>query len=425
MPPFELPASVSPFAARSRRVSTVVDNEDFGPSAAPSSPTSLGHAKRHTIGGLPSDLDLSGMKTPDRQPSSPVDSPVASPTRMSFSAANTPHRRSTTSILLRRASTAQRLLVDRGLLDIFSETCGQARSKAQLQQALFVTENPPMLPRSRMSISDASMLRRRRSFLESRAAASEITVSGDIRGTLLQTRTRRRMMPPPIVTRRRGNSVGSTTEVPLSGEDDTATSDRGTLVGAGRTRPFGLRASTSGSLQTSPLNSPISATPSIPFPRLEPKRSFHSLRTFNPASLNRRKTSSSSNLRPSLEIDKRAQSMPVTPLVKPLDPPHLDKSASDSSSLFSRTAMAPTPDRQNAWGSFSSLNLGSFGSLRRAARGKSTPALNNLAESIAPSVVSADDEGDADEEGEDEVQVTTKRRRSVRIFQSLSRFTPI
>ncbi|WVQ94144.1 hypothetical protein IAU59_001222 [Kwoniella sp. CBS 9459] len=266
VPPFELPASVSPFPVRARRMSTALLNEYEATSSIPQP------SKRHTLAGPPSETD----ETPNLAdfnvvPASKPATPLISPIRATFGF--TPERRTTPghqpgTILLRRASNNQRMLVERGLSDLFSDICATVRSKAQMQNTpLFLPGTTSSELHRRLSMKDATMLRRRRSFLDSsRHGSIDIAITGNVKGSVIELRPSRssggkyRTLP---AQRRRSGSISSMKGYNDSGDDESATamgnqSDFGTL-GREYTR----------------TNSATSFSPMI-----TPRRSLSSLRNF-------------------------------------------------------------------------------------------------------------------------------------------------
>ncbi|OCF34896.1 hypothetical protein I316_03443 [Kwoniella heveanensis BCC8398] len=263
VPPFELPASVSPFPVRTRRMSTAVLSE-FDSTAPQPQP-----AKRHTLAGPPSEVDetpnLADFAVPIA--SSKPSTPLISPIKATFGF--TPERRTAGqpgTILLRRASNNQRMLVERGLSDLFSDVCATARSKAQMQHSLFLPDGSTSELNRRLSMKDSTMLRRRKSFLDSRHGSIDIAITGDVKGSVIELRPSRssgggkyRTLP---AQRKRSGSVGSTRGVNDSG-DESATamgnqSDFGTLP-----RPY-TRTNSASSFS----------------PMMTPRRSLSSLRNF-------------------------------------------------------------------------------------------------------------------------------------------------
>ena len=165
----------------------------------------------------------------------------------------------TSTLLLRRATPAQRLVVDRGLLDVFSDSCAQARSKAQLHHALFLPNAPRGHEmRDRLSMRESTMLRRRKSFLDSRARTQsmDIAFTGEVKGSIMDRpksmggtkrasqsgHARGHTEPPSTVTspvRKMSHDTGAdetpSTDLDADNADDAATaggtSDFGTLRG--------------------------------------------------------------------------------------------------------------------------------------------------------------------------------------------------
>ncbi|KAL1405354.1 hypothetical protein Q8F55_008985 [Vanrija albida] len=164
VPPFELPSSVALYNLRSRRSSTVIAERP------PQLPPVI---KRHTVFGL-EELSMSIVEppaTPDEAcfTASPVD---VEPERPS-----TPpgYRRLQSGQVLRRTSLSQRLLIDRALIDVMSETLATARSKVMSQA----------IPDTR--VRDAP-IRRQRSI----ASLADLVSSPELRSVLLPNRARSR-----------------------------------------------------------------------------------------------------------------------------------------------------------------------------------------------------------------------------------------
>lgn len=278
VPPFELPASVSPFAARSRRMSSVGSLLDMAPlSPAPLSPPN----KRHTLGAIP-------LATPAE--TGLEDTPFDFGLPPSTSTINSGIF---STIVLRRASPNQRLTVDRGLVDIFSESCAQARSKAQLHHALFLSDTPIRTSseiRDRLTMRESTMLRRKSSFLDSTRqhrrsnSNSDIAFSGEVKGSIIPVRPSRSFAgssrTPLIVgdtpririrARRTGTSVSvggittgteSATELEGGDGEGDSTSDFGTLragggSAGGRTTRGNSLSSNQGSSGLTPLKSTL------------------------------------------------------------------------------------------------------------------------------------------------------------------------
>lgn len=425
VPPFELPSSVSLFTIRTRRMSITTQPSDFAPIEEAN--------KRHTISGVPLQFESQAQVLPS-SPEDMYSTPAHSPSRSSFG--STPDRRpgQPSTILLRRATYTQRWIVDQGLADVFSETCATARSKAQMNHALFLPDIPASALRDRMTTRDSTMLRRRRSFLDGRSASMDIAFSGEIRGSVIplrQTRStagKRRTLPVP---RRRAGSIGSrsyesSTEVDgRATEDETVESELGTLTG----RPDYSRADSTIS---------VSRTAS-------PRRSLSNLRKSESTQLNRRKTASAYNLNARPGIPNRAKSMPASPVFPPggdIPPIPLTESASDHPSDEPGEG-SPVYALGNGYTNKSDrpLTTSKWGSLRRSlsfvrSQRNSVVSLVELATSstadLADQRSSDDGISHPSSVGEDEevketpssVPSTPKKKRNS-IFQSLSRFTPI
>lgn len=422
---------------RSRRMSVTAPPMDFVPEVMPN--------KRHTLSGAAEELDKFPMPPVD-SPEEISSTPAQSPTRSSFGF--TPDKRAgqTATILLRRASTSQRVIVDRGLIDVFSESCATARSKAQLHHALFLPDGTLPVTRDRMANRESTMLRRRRSFLDTRAATFDIAFSGEIRGSVMPVRhsrstTSRRRVPP--IGRPRAGSFGSkgnesATEVEGT-VDETAMSDFGTLTGR---------------LEYSRANSTTSISRMA-----SPRRSLSNLRKPEEPLLNRRKTASAYNLNARHGHPDRAKSMPGSPICSPFAeqaPPLLTKSASDGPPDFFRepgegspvyalgngyTNQAERPLSNSKWGSlrrsisFVKSARNSTVSLIDLASGSSTTDFGEQIRSqgsdeamttnasVANLSDRSGDDDDARETGPGVPSTPKKKRHS--IFQSLRGFTPI
>lgn len=198
MPPFELPTSVAPFATRPRRVSAVGLQPPTIDTAISLSPLLDPANKRHTLAAY---ADFGAMDVPEpvageitTSPLAVTDESVTPHTPISLSSHGLSSVSAngqvtvTSTLLLRRATPAQRLIVDRGLLDVFSDSCAQARSKAQLHHALFLPDAPNGHDmRDRLSMRDSTMLRRRKSFLDSRTRTQsmDIAFSGEVKGSIM------------------------------------------------------------------------------------------------------------------------------------------------------------------------------------------------------------------------------------------------
>lgn len=341
VPPFELPASVSPFAARPRRMSVTVPSKvDMDASGSTMTP-STSAAKRHTVAFSPDEVGFSDFmpakQTDELQDLTYSQAPAASPIKTHFGF--TPDRlaRATPStIWFRRASTSQRLIVDRGLIDVFSENCATARSKAQLQHTLFLPEsaNGQGEVRDRLSMRDSTMLRRRQSFLDSRPSSSDIAFSGaEIKGSVLPIRQSRSMGG-----RQRGHQRASSAKMSLNDSsteldykhvryasmsgapsmesaDETATSDFGTLTRR-QSKSILNGESTVGSMSRNESPAPSRRT-SLTNLRAEWARNtdFSASTLASRLSLSRRQSSSMSLS--NRAIPNRAKSMPVSPIRSP------------------------------------------------------------------------------------------------------------
>jgi hypothetical protein len=325
---------------------------DIDDSTATPIPLAPQLTKRHTLAGP---LELEVLATSNRPVSSPEEAddeamamksytstPAASPSRASFA---TPDKRGQGAILLRRATGNQRMIVDRGLMDVFSESCATVRSKAQLDHALFLPDTAPDVSR-RLSLRDSTMLRRRRSGLEftNRGNGSlDITFTGEIRGSVIpirQTRSANGKKRASIPTHRRARSGSasaggeSATEVEVEVEgrigesaDETVTiggSDFGTLRGGQR---ITRNSSMTSIAQAQYVGGSYTQSPTAP------SRSFNSLRRTGERPLSRtftfsrHKTSQSipTLADPHIEQSRpfrrsstyRAKSMPVSPILSP------------------------------------------------------------------------------------------------------------
>lgn len=242
-----------------------------------------------------------------------------------------PSRPST--VLLRRPSTNARLFVDRCLLDVFSESCAQARSKAQLNHPLFVPETTSHDMRDRISIRDSTMLKRRTSFLDSRSSSFDIAFRGQVKGSVIPVRQTKSQHGRSRIARPRRGSIGddSATDLGVSADETITNSDHG--------HAFHRRTSSG---YTTTLS-----TPATPLLREEPHRySMSDMEYTRPSSIDyptpsahqtlptrvrnqtpllRRKTASSVNLK-GKPSQLRTRSMPVSPNESPYideDPPPL------------------------------------------------------------------------------------------------------
>ncbi|KAK4686033.1 hypothetical protein P7C73_g4096, partial [Tremellales sp. Uapishka_1] len=436
VPPFELPASVSPFAPRARRGSI------FGSTAGELEATSPPQIKRHSLDTHASEMTVEEPIAGEalaKTTLTPVASPIRttfppltmSPSRTAFATSSRP-----ASLLLRRASTTQRLIVDRGLVDVFSKACATARSKAQMEHTLFL----PDVTR-RTSLRDASVLRRRSSFVDSRSGSIDIVSVGEIKGSVLPLRSTRSLAGrkrsaqslsrgPPS----RSHSVCGESATEMEG-DETAMSDFGTLIDI-RERDW------------TRTNSLSSDSP-VPSPSGRRSRSY-----VQPAeqrvlsSLAGRRTTSAYDLNDRSPTHTRTKSMPASPVAAKL-PSFASETAQSGHDTPSPVynlgrGLTNLPETSSPWQSlrrsmsFASRNSNrhSVISLDQWADAPPVPPIpakhlssNSLAldEPIAlsstPSTSSSALGLSADEDVLD--MAAPKRRRSVRLFNSLARFTPI
>jgi hypothetical protein len=237
------------------------------------------------------------------------------------------------AVLLRRPSTNARLFVDRCLLDVFSESCAQARSKAQLSHPLFLPDTTSHDMRDRISMRESTMLRRRTSFLDSKSSSFDIAFRGQVKGSVIPVRQTKSQHGRSRVARPRRGSVGddSATDLGVSADETITNSDHG--LGIHRRSSSGYTTAIS--------------TPATPLLREEPHRFSMSdmeyarpssidysgpaaqqtlpMRVMNQTPLLRRKTASSVNLK-GKPSQLRTRSMPVSPNDSPTineDPPPL------------------------------------------------------------------------------------------------------
>ena len=290
------------------------------------------------------------------------------------------------------------------------------------------------------------MLRRRKSFLDTRTSSMDIAFSGEIRGSVIpirQTRSAAGKRRTPTGRSRagsigsRGNESSTELDCRASAEaDETVMSDFGTMTG----RP-----------EYAHLDSNTS-TYHIPALR----RSLSTFHLPEQQRLNRRKTASAYNLKTRRGIPTRTNSMPVSPVVatsKPEmpAPPPLMKSASDVNpghsqssgdgspvyALGSGFTNSERPVSTSRWGtlrrslSFARTNRNSTISLMDLNGGSSTVDLADQTRSetseesnMNPYSATTSGEDDYVRESPSSVPSTPKKKRNS-LFQSLSRFTPI
>ena len=439
VPPFELPASVSPFAARARRMSAAVSPDVSSPTLTSSM------SKRHTVAVSPAELDYAIDER-----SNYFDTPAASPVRSSFGF--TPDRKSGPStILLRRASATQRLAVDRGLMDVFSESCSTARSKAQLHHTLF-------LPDTEAKPRESTMLRRRRSFLDSRQGSIDIAFSGEIRGSIMPIRQTRSLagkkrQQPRFSLGGNESSTEVDNRIGLESADETAT-DFGTLTRAG----LESRQQSFSSLSRAQSPAPPIPTRQSVGSSIAKRKSLTNIRKSfidsssadglsslaNKLALSRRKTASGYDLNKRPNTPSRAKSMPVSPVsspkaeVPPLPPmPSNGVFADESVPVWTRgagfTNQMPQPESKGPWTSLrrsmSFVRDGSPSS-RESKEGHARverPRYSRQS-TTTDEEMSTGDRTPGEERHEEErgfFAPVPRRRKSVRIFQTLSRFTPL
>lgn len=263
---------------------------------------------------------------------SPVSFPPVTPERRHASLRPPP------TILLRRASVGNRMALDRNLADIFSEACSSARSKAQIHHALFHPDVSHS-PRHRLSMRDASVLRRRRSFVDNHGAV-DVVAAGPVKGQVM-TVGRARSGPgwkrsswDGQETIRRGSSVDSddafrnvrgSSAVPSGNTTDgeATASDFGTLLGAsqaGVSRNPSLSSSVGGDTTiTRSHGSSSDSPPPHTFRRNVSHGQLRPLSSYMP-SMPRRKSASASGhiyMRPKSSL--RSISVPVSPRLGPTD----------------------------------------------------------------------------------------------------------
>jgi hypothetical protein len=267
-----------------------------------------------------------------------VDSDLTSAMCPSIGAEMRSSRSST--VLLRRPSTNARLYVDRCLLDVFSESCAQARSKAQLSQPLFLPDTNSHDMRDRISMRESTMLRRRTSFLDSRSSSFDIAFHGEVKGSVIPVRQTKSQRGRSRISRPRRGSIGddSATDLGVSADETITHSDHGHYIHR----------------RTSSGYSTAISTPATPLLREEPHRYSMSdmgharpssldfteralshqtlpMRVRNQAPLLRRKTASSTNLK-GKPSQFRTRSMPVSPNESPVineEPPPLPPKPDD------------------------------------------------------------------------------------------------
>lgn len=255
----------------------------------------------------------------------------------------------------------------------------------------------------RLSMRESTMLRRRRSFLDSHRSNANISFFGEVKGMVITRPPSARGHPRTHhhTARFRIDDDSSNTEVA-----DEYTSDFGTLRG-------------------NDTNSQASLSP-MPSPR----RSFKSLRTpkHHPP-LARRKFASSYNLHHRPEVPSRAKSMPVSPVVTPAElPSALKQSISEAldQSYFGDHPTYPTREDGSAWGTLK-RNL----SFARPRSGVFDVDLSDSLPEGRPARESRDAvmEKTTPPDGADSPSLEERpggllRRKSSKLFKSLSKLTP-
>lgn len=282
-------------------------------------------SKRHSLTVTPSNVPIVAENSPEPVAEMLTDSiAVSSPVRSDFGPLPRITPSSGSTILLRRPSANARTAVDRALFDVFSESCAQARSKAQLHQALFLPDMPPSELRDRMSIRDSTMLRRRKSFLDHKTASFDIAFNGEVRGSVMPIRLTKSQHGRARGPRTRRGSIGleSGTDVGTSADEHTVTSDQGhhrrAYSGQVNAPPPALSASQAHRFSMSDLENQNRRPSSVELmPNRSPAYQTLPMRVLNTTpSLNRRKTASSVNLK-NKPSQHRTRSMPVSPALSP------------------------------------------------------------------------------------------------------------
>jgi hypothetical protein len=255
---------------------------------------------------------------------------------MSTSAASGPaemRASQSSTVLLRRPSTNARLFVDRCLLDVFSESCAQARSKAQLNHPLFLPDTTSHDMRDRISMRESTMLKRRTSFLDSRSSSFDIAFRGQVKGSVIPVRQTKSQHGRSRVARPRRDSIGddSATDLGVSADETITNSDHGHTYHRRSTSGYTTAISTPATplLREEPhrysmSDMEFSRPSSIDYPAPVAQQNLP-MRVINQTPLLRRKTASSVNLK-GKPSQLRTRSMPVSPNDSPNlneDPPLL------------------------------------------------------------------------------------------------------
>lgn len=463
-----------------------------GPSAAVTSTANYRHSMAGQITVLSTDNspDASEEKVPltpaPSSPSSPI-SPMFS--KSTFFPPVTPERknaslRTAPTILLRRASVGNRMALDRGMADIFSEACSSARSKAQLHQALFNPDVAHSPHQHRLSMRDASVLRRRRSFVDNHGTI-DVVAAGPIKGQVMTMGRaksgpgwKRRSWDGQDTLKRRG-SVGSqeaystirgTPTVPSGDTTDgeATASDFGTLHGprqSGVSRNPSLTSSTGADTSVPRGQSSSSDSPPPHIRRNLSHTNVRPLSSYMP-SMTRRKSASSNGhiyMRPKSTL--RSNSVPVSPRLSPTEgvgepedspsystleldrtrqSPLTNRAAREEAAIYNRGAgftnvAEPTPPVSLLKRSLSFASRGrskSGQSLMEAWASAGEPLPSQSTSSIVPSspsppsTVASPGEPSptsptTDLDPESDQPRGLRRKRSLRLFPQLNRFTPM
>lgn len=176
--PFDLPCSIAYGAGRARRESAYQPSESVPPSATTPKRYSLAvsdfsmHADASRSAQYPNDYGREVLDPP-RSPVMP-----SSPMRREGIPLQTP-----SSILMRRASPLYRHSIDSNLQDVISDECNIARASGrQFSNDSFGVQpasagaSGPGIRRNRLSMSQSSVLRRRRSYVDVQSSPSTDTI---------------------------------------------------------------------------------------------------------------------------------------------------------------------------------------------------------------------------------------------------------
>lgn len=315
IPPFELPASVSPFAAKTRRMST--HNMSADPVNSP---------KRYSL-----DVNLAGS---DQSIGTSANIHTTAMSTSTTDGGGEIRSNQSSTVLLRRPSTNARLYVDRCLLDVFSESCAQARSKAQLSHPLFLPDTTSHDMRDRISMRESTMLRRRTSFLDSRSSSFDIAFHGQVKGSVIPVRQTKSQHGRSRIARPRRGSIGddSATDLGVSADETITHSDHAHYLHRRASSAYSTTMSSPGSPLLSDESHRFSMTDieptrpsSLDFSNRAATYQTLPMRVRSQAPLLRRKTASSANLK-GKPSQLRTRSMPVSPNESPSiseDPPPL------------------------------------------------------------------------------------------------------